>query len=157
KHGQGRVVVLADSDLFGDDCIDELDHRALWLNIVYWVSRSDGGSWPVAERAAGARHDPAGLRLRDATNPLATPHAPDGSLAGDPEAARGHVARMIQAIEELMPRFPHDEEYLRTVVEDLRAWDFGKPDFTRALGLFRPELQRVDAIEHLVVFPMYKQ
>src|SRR5438105_1278999 len=47
-HGQGRVVVLADSDLFGDDCLDELDHRALWLNICYWVAPPDGGVWPVA-------------------------------------------------------------------------------------------------------------
>jgi len=156
-HGQGRVVVLADSDLFGDDCIDELDHRALWLNIVYWVSRSDGGVWPVAERAAGVEQEPAWLRLRDETNALASLQAPDGSLAGDPDAARARVERMVEAIQELMPRFPHGEGYLRAVVEDLRAWDFGKPDFTRALGLFRPELQRVDAVEHLVVFPMYKQ
>ena len=156
-HGQGRVVVLADSDLFGDDCIDDLDHRALWVNIVYWVSRAEGGTWPVAAREAGAEQDPAWIRLRDETNALATLQAPDGSLAGDPDAASEHVTRMIRAIEELAPRFPHDEEYLRAVVEDLRAWDFGKPDFTRALGLFRPELQRVDAIEHLVVFPMYKQ
>jgi hypothetical protein len=156
-HGHGRVVVLADSDLFGDDCIGELDHRALWLNIVYWVSRSDGGVWPVAERRPGVEREPAWLALRDETNALASVQAPDGSLAGDPDAARGHVARMIAAIEELAPLFPHDEEYLRAVVEDLRAWDFGKPDFTRALELFRPELQRLDGIEHLVVFPMYKQ
>ncbi len=176
-HGRGRVVVLGDSDLFGDDCIDELDHRPLWLNIVYWVSRPDGGVWPVAERQAGAEDDPAWICLRDETNALASLQAPDGSLAGGrgdgplgvpasptgpaaphpTDEARGHVARMIAAIEELAPRFPHDEEYLRAVVEDLRAWDFGKPDFTRALELFRPELQRVDGIEHLVVFPMYKQ
>jgi hypothetical protein len=159
-HGQGRVVVLADSDLFGDDCIDELDHRALWLNIVYWVSRADGGVWPVAARAAGAEQDPAWLRLRDETNALALLQAPDGSLNGDAEAARGHVEQMIEAIEALAPRFPHDEEYLRAVVDDLRAWDFGgggRADFSRALGEFHPELQRVDGIEHLVVFPMYKQ
>jgi hypothetical protein len=156
-HGQGRVVVLADSDLFGDDCIDELDHRALWLNICYWVSRADGGVWPVAEGRAGAEGEPAWLALRDETNALALLQAPDGSLAGDAEAARGHVERMIGAIEELAPRFPHNAEYLRAVVEELRAWDFGKPDFTRALELFRPELQRADGVEHLVVFPMYKQ
>ena len=73
------------------------------------------------------------------------------------DAARGHVERMAAAIEELKPRFPHDDEYLTAAVEDLRAWDFGKPDFTRALGEFRPELARTDGIEHLVLFPMYKQ
>ena len=38
EHGEGRVAVLADSDLFGDDCIDDLDHRDLWLNLVYWAA-----------------------------------------------------------------------------------------------------------------------
>jgi hypothetical protein len=156
-HGQGRVVVLGDSDLFGDDCIDELDHRALWLNICYWVARADGGSWPVAARRPGIEGEPAWIALRDETNALAMLQGPDGSLAGDPDAARGHVERMIAAIEELAPSFPHDAEYLSAVVEDLRSWDLGKPDFTRALEWFRPELQRADGTLHLVVFPMYKQ
>jgi hypothetical protein len=158
-HGRGRVVVLADSDLFGDDCIDELDHRALWVNICYWVARPDGGTWPVRGRHAGAETDPAWVRLREETAALGALQAPDGSLRGeaDPGTAAGHVSAMIEAIEVLAPRFPHDADYLRAVVEDLRAWDFGKPDFTRALAAFRPELQRSDGVEHLVVFPMYKQ
>jgi len=156
-HGQGRVVVLADSDVFGDDCIDEFDHRALWLNIVYWVSRADGGVWPVAERQSGAEREAAWIALREETNALALLQAPDGSLAGDADAARAHVERMAAAIEELKPRFPHDEAYLTAAVEDLRAWDFGKPDFTRALAGFRPELMRTNGTPHLVLFPMYKQ
>ncbi len=161
-HGEGRVVVLADSDLFGDDCIDELDHRALWLNLVYWTARPDGGIWPIRGRrdGHGPEHEPAWARLRDETNALALLQAPDGSLAGDAAAARGHVEKMAAAIEELKPRFSHDERYLTAAVEDLRAWDFGgggRPDFTRALAEFRPELARTNGIEHLVLFPMYKQ
>jgi Family of unknown function (DUF6421) len=157
RHGEGRVVALADSDLFGDDCIDELDHRALWLNICYWVARADGGVWPVAERRPGIEHDAAWVALRDETNAVAALQAADGSLDGDHDTARGHLEKIIKSIEELAPSFPHDAEYLSAVIEDLRAWDFGKPDFTRALALFRPELMRTDGIEHLVVFPMYKQ
>ena len=162
-HGEGRVVVLADSDLFGDDCIDELDHRALWLNLVYWVSlpptHPDRGAWPVqaARDHDGPEHDPAWLTLREETNALALLQAPDGSLDGDPATAGDHREKIIKSIEALTPRFPHDAEYLSAVIEDLRAWDFGKPDFTRALEAFRPELQREDGIEHLVLFPMYKQ
>jgi Family of unknown function (DUF6421) len=158
-HGDGRVVVLADSDLFGDDCIDELDHRALWLNLVYWTARPDGGIWPIRGHrdGYGPEHEPAWARLRDETNALGLLQAPDGSLTGDADAARGHVTAMAEAIEELKPRFPHDESYLTAAVGDLRAWDFGKPDFTRALGEFRPELARTNGIEHLVLFPMYKQ
>src|SRR3954447_2913881 len=38
-YGAGRVVVAGDSDLFGDDCIGELGHRSLWLNLVHWAAQ----------------------------------------------------------------------------------------------------------------------
>ena len=49
QRGAGRVVVLGDSDLFGDDCLDELDHRALWLNLCYWAAQGNrpGADSPV--------------------------------------------------------------------------------------------------------------
>jgi hypothetical protein len=43
------------------------------------------------------------------------------------------------------------------VAVDLRRWldeGCGKPDFTASLSLFRPEQDRRDGIEHLVVFPL---
>ena len=67
---------------------------------------------------------------------------------------------MADAITGLEPHFAHQAAYLEAVVEDLGAWratGFGRPDFTRSLELFRPEQQREDRIEHLVVFPMYLQ
>ncbi|HWE34848.1 MAG TPA: DUF6421 family protein [Solirubrobacteraceae bacterium] len=154
EHGDGRVVVVADSDLFGDDCIGELDHRALWLNIAYWTVRANGQGGSALPPPG-----PAWERLRDETNALALLQAPDGSLAegADRDAAAGHVEAMCEAIEALAPGFPHDRAYLEAVVADLHAWDYGKPEFTRSLDAFRPELLRQDGIEHLVVFPMYKQ
>ena len=68
-HGDGHVVVLGDSDLFGDDCIDELDHRALWLNLVFWAARA-----PEAAATDRRRRRPrraAWATLRDETNALA--------------------------------------------------------------------------------------
>jgi hypothetical protein len=155
EHGDGRVVVLADSDLFGDDCIDELDHRALWLNIAYWTARQPGDGATVAARAPEAAWD----ELRDETNALALLQAPDGSLTedADRDAASAHVEAIARALSALKPRFPHQAEYLDLAVADLRAWDFGKPDFMRSLDVFRPELMRRDGIEHLAFFPMYKQ
>jgi hypothetical protein len=157
EHGDGRIVVLADSDLFGDDCIGELDHRALWVNIAYWATRSDRDTASAHPHRAGAWDG-----LRDQTNALALLQAPDGSLAGDADegAAHGHVEEMIAAVDALAPSFPHQADYLERVRADLRAWTnggFGKPDFTASLDAFRPEQRREDGIEHLVLFPMYKQ
>jgi Family of unknown function (DUF6421)/Domain of unknown function (DUF4350) len=160
EHGKGHVVVLADSDLFGDDCIGQLDHRALWLNLVYWAAGERDGASAARGRDGDVIDDPAWARLRDECNALALLQAADGSLSGDPEQARRHIDAIVPAIESLAPRFEHDAEYLAAAVGDLHAWrdgGFGKPDFTRSLELFRPELRREDGVEHLVFFPMYKQ
>ncbi len=155
EHGTGRVVVLADSDVFGDDCLGQLDHRPLWLNLCYWASRrhADGA---VSTGAA----DTAWARLRDETNALAQLQAPDGSLAGDRADAERHVEEILGALGELRPRFEHQGKYLDAVVEDIRVWvadGFEKPDFGRSLDRFRPDLERADGTEQLVFFPMYKQ
>ncbi len=159
EHGKGRVVVLGDSDLFGDDCIDQLDHRALWLNLVYWATPSADRGAP-AHPASASSEDPAWAKLRDHTNQLGLLQAPDGSLQGDAGEARRHVDEIAAALKALAPRFPHQADYLDAAVRDLASWatgGFGKPDFSQALERFRPERHRHDGIEHLAFFPMYKQ
>ena len=160
SHGEGRVVVVADSDLFGDDHLGDLDHLQLWLNLIYWAAlpafRSDPE--PIVSEAA---QDPAWERLRDETNALRRLQEPKGEVdleRHDIAEVRAHVAAMIESIGALAPRFPHEKEYLERVIDDLQAWvegGCGKPDFTASLALFRPEQHRRDGIEHLVVFPMY--
>ena len=59
SYGEGRVVVAADSDLFGDDSIGDLDHERLWLNLLYWVAAAAFKVEPPADRVGGA----AGSRL----------------------------------------------------------------------------------------------
>ena len=160
RVGEGHVVVLADSDLFGDDCIGELDHRALWLNLVYWAARSPASDGAVP--ALASEHDRAWQELREQTNALALLQAADGALRQDADRATAgaHVERIEAAIRTLAPRFAHQSDYLELAIGDLRAWErdgFGKPDFTASLDAFRPEQRRENGIEHLVFFPMYKQ
>ncbi|HWF25292.1 MAG TPA: DUF6421 family protein [Solirubrobacteraceae bacterium] len=163
EHGDGRVVVFADSDLFGDDCIEELDHFELWRNVVYWA-----GARAFARDAGDRRGRPRPQHgpwheLRDACDALALLQSEDGSI--DPAGpgigeAPAHVAAMTAAIAGLAPRFGHQSGYLEAVTADLEAWvqsGFGRPDFTRALAELRPERRREDGIEYLVVLPMYKQ
>jgi hypothetical protein len=150
EHGDGRVVLFADSDLFGDDCLEELDHAELWRNVVYWAGARafarDGGDRPGREPArAGAERPGAGHgrpgagdersrpgrqhgawpQLRDACNALALLQSDDGSI--DPAVpgigdAAAHVAAMTTAIAALAPRFGHQSTYLEAVTADLEAW-----------------------------------
>ena len=160
RHGAGRVVVVADSDLFGDDVLGEFDHLQLWLNLLYWVAlpafRAE--SEPLV---SAARQDIAWEKLRDETDALRLLQEPKGEVdltRHELGAVRAHVAAMTEAIARLGSYFPHQQAYLAQVAVDLRRWldeGCGKPDFTASLALFRPEQDRRDGIEHLVVFPLY--
>ncbi|MGH2860100.1 MAG: DUF6421 family protein [Solirubrobacteraceae bacterium] len=170
EHGEGRVVVLGDSDLFGDDCISSLDHTALWLNIANWASRRAAAA-PSRNTAGDAQSADSGERLEaeaatltkvatliDATNALAELQAADGSLRVDADRAQAasRVDAVAAALSGLSLAFPN----LSAAGEDLHAWaggGYGKPDFTRALAAFRPEQGREDGRLHLAFFPMYKQ
>src|SRR3954447_2896968 len=95
EHGAGRVVVVADSDLFGDDCIDDLDHADLLCNLVFWAAgpRLAGGELEAPSDVAG---DPNWLGLKQHTDALRLLQAPDGALAegASREDAAAHAAAM---------------------------------------------------------------
>jgi hypothetical protein len=161
-HGDGRVVVLADSDLFGDDCIGDLDHETLWLNLVHWVAHPAFAT-SVVPRASEAASEPAWLRLKEATEELRATQQPDGSVDTahhDPDRLRHLTAEIASSTQALVPRFPHQRDYIDALAADLGAWaddGFTKPAFDRSAEAFRPERDRRDGVEHLCVFPMYKQ
>lgn len=158
--GQGRVVVSADSDLFGDDCIEAFDHAQLWTNIAYWAALPTFAS-QVNHTASAAATDPSWLALKGATEELRALQAADATIdlgVTSADEVKGIAARVGTALEGLAPHFPHQSEYLKKTIVDLNTWiDDGcaKPNFGPALSLFRPELQRENGIEHLAFFPMY--
>jgi hypothetical protein len=163
--GLGRVAVFADSDLFGDDSIDDYDNRRLWTNVVTWAAL---GERPPAE--ASTPHwllsNPDWLALKAAIERVRALQTKDGSLdlathgADAIGSATTEVEQIVASIRALRPRFAHDGDYLDAVITDLERWrdsGFGVPDFLDSLLAFRPEHQRIDGIEHLVVFAMYTQ
>ncbi|MFE2188607.1 DUF6421 family protein [Streptomyces sp. NPDC059455] len=104
--------------------------------------------------------------LKDAVETFRPWQSKDGSIDFDAEGAptretaAATVDRVIGAIEELAPLLPHDADYHRAVVADLRRWTeegFGVPDFLDSLLAFQPARTRADGLQHLVVFPMYTQ
>lgn len=106
------------------------------------------------------------VRLRDAVAQLRRWQRPDGSV--DPEAAgastyeraRALIAAIADAIEALSADLPHDADYHRSLIGDLRRWaddGFGVPDFLDSLLAFQPAAARTDGREHVVVFAMYTQ
>jgi len=160
----GRVVVTSDSDLFGDDSIGDLDHEQLWLNLLTWAAGGRAAARPQLGRTTTwAQADASWLALADAVEAIRALQDKDGSIdvTVHPIAdAQRHVDSMVEAIGSLMPRFAHQADQLAATIVDLQSWassGFTTPDFLDSLMLFRPDLNRLDGAEHLVVFPMYTQ
>ena len=160
--GAGRVVVASDSDLFSDDCLADFDHAALWENLITWAALGAFAA-DVAPVRSAARADAHWTALKTETDALRLRQRSDGSVDLDAHPAAeiaAHVDAMVDAVAGLAPHFAHQAAYLEAVVADLRRWadgGFAAPDFTAALDAFRPDRDRRDGIEHLVLFPMYKQ
>jgi len=159
EHGAGRVAVLADSDLFGDDCLGALDHEALWVDLVHWLGAAAFAA-PVPRPPSALAADPAWAALRDHADELRLLQQPDGSAREAAAAAGAHAEAMAGAVGRLAAHVPHQAAYAAALQDDLRRWaagGCGVPDFSASLEAFRPDLCRVDGIEHLVVFPMATQ
>ncbi|VXB54106.1 DUF6421 family protein [Arthrobacter sp. 8AJ] len=102
------------------------------------------------------------LRLKGAATALQALQVQDGSVPepADHTAAARSVETIVEALTALAPAFPHDAEYLEAACADFRAWaagGFAVPDFLSSLLAFQPQQQRIDGLQHLVVFPMYTQ
>ncbi|MEJ8633505.1 DUF6421 family protein [Streptomyces sp. MS2.AVA.5] len=125
----------------------------------------DAAPAPISPADRVVEH-PAWTRLKNAVEEIRPWQSKDGSIDFDAEDAPARVDaeavvdRVIDAIGELSPLLPHDAEYHRALVADLRKWAddaFGIPDFLDALLAFQPARGRADGLQHLVVFPMYTQ
>ncbi|MDT9687482.1 DUF6421 family protein [Streptomyces sp. P9(2023)] len=116
--------------------------------------------------AAPVIEHPAWPELRNAVEELRPWQSKDGSIDFDAEGApsadhaRATVERIVTAVEKLSPLLPHDAEYHRALVADLRSWadgGFEVPDFLDSLLAFQPAADRQDGLQHLALFPMYTQ
>jgi hypothetical protein len=135
-----------------------LDHAA-----GHSADRPGSSGSSFSSDSSGAQAHPAWQRLVAAVEELRGMQSADGSVAADSHDladARSAVGALLAALEALAPLFPHDASYHAALRTDFTRWadgGFGVPDFLDSLLAFRPESQRVDGLEHLVVFPMYTQ
>jgi hypothetical protein len=119
------------------------------------------GEPEVVEDGSLAR-SAAWLNIKAAASGLQAMQIQDGSVpeAADHPAAREFAATIAREVLNLRNALPHDVAYLEAVSADFERWaaeGFGVPDFLDSLQAFQPQLDRVDGLQHLVVFPMYTQ
>jgi hypothetical protein len=105
------------------------------------------GGWAVL-KAAVERLQP--LQVVDGSIPLAADH----------HRARQLVSTIVDCVRDFRDQLPWDADYLDASAGDFERWadgGFGVPDFYDSLVAFQPQLNRVDGMRHLVVFPMVTQ
>ena len=129
--------------------IADLDHRQLWLNLVYWAALPAFARRPAADRLGGGARPGLGAPARRRPTRCAacrSPRARSTSSAHDAAAVRARVAAHDRGDRRPGAALP---------ARDATTWSAwsptcapgstsgcGKPDFTASLALFRPELHR---------------
>ena len=163
RDGKGQVVVIADSDIFGDDSINDLDNSKLLLNVLGFLALgSEQASRDIEAARTKLENNAAWKSMRAAVEELRPLQNKDGVIE-DPTfhpKASALLDQLLAGIRDLAPSFSHQADYLTQAVKDLGGWragGFGKPDFYESLQLFRPDLMRKNDIQHLAVFSMYTQ
>ena len=156
--GAGRVVLVTDSVLFGDERLKEFQHEQLWLNILYWLAVPKAEQHAIRQQARMLLPE-AWLQLKAVINRLRARQNADGSVSPDEQPAAAQlVSETLQALSALAPRFPYQAEYFTQLPRDFQAWvdaGFPHPDFGKSLAVFQPQQHRQDRLEHLVLFPLY--
>jgi len=164
KHKKGRVVLIADSDVFGDDSVKDLDNEQLLKNVIGWLVNSQQAIADVGVKATKwPTDDSAWQSLSQAIEELRPLQQKDGSIfddGGNLERAGRLLPVIISSIQALAPRFAHQSTYLESCISDLEKWrlsGFLVPDFYDSLELYRPDQNRTNLLENLAVFSMYTQ
>ncbi|HEV7950387.1 MAG TPA: DUF6421 family protein [Glaciihabitans sp.] len=127
------------------------------------TSKSLLGEPEVVEDAlATVTHSAAWVSLKNAAEQLRVLQTHNGSIATEHSHAEAQAltSTITTEINRLAPLFPWDTAYLTTLIRDFQRWaaeGFGEPDFLDSLLAFQPQLERINARRHLVVFPMYTQ
>lgn len=159
RMGLGRIAVVTDSVLFGDERIGEHDHAQLWLNLLYWLAtpRHRDGSGSAAPLVVEDRSW--WLPLKSAVNQLRLLQDPDGSVPADLHSeCLALVAETCHQVSRIAARFPAQAEYFESLQRDFAAWQsdgFARPDFGSSLAAFKPQDHRADHREILTIFPLY--
>ena len=163
RDGNGQVVVIADSDIFGDDSINDLDNAKLLLNVLGFLALgSQQASRDIAAAREKLENNQAWKSMQLAVEELRPLQNKDGAIeeAANHPKASALLDQLIAGVRDLAPNFPHQSDYLAQAIKDLESWrasGFAKPDFYESLQLFRPDLMRKNDVQHLAVFSMYTQ
>jgi hypothetical protein len=150
----GKVLVIADSDLFGDDSINDYDQLSFLSNIIFNLVKKS----KLTNSKKNVKTD-----LFDNIITLRSSQEEDGSInlnIHNKTTIDNLIDKIIYNYKNEIINFPHDETFIQAVISDIIKWKnegYIKPNFYNSLLVFQPQNNRVDNLEHLIILPFYTQ
>lgn len=159
EFGKGKIIVLSDSDIFGDDSIDDLDNKVFFENILYFLSPKK----QIKIKRKSLELSDNWRNLKEEVRELRDIQSDDGSIVEDKKEST-ELKKLISSIKSRYLNENLSEnmevEFAKEVVKDIEKWEIGgykKPDFLDSLLKIDPNLVRVDKKIKKILLPMYTQ
>jgi hypothetical protein len=161
--GRGRIVVICDSDIFGDQFFEEFDHRYLWENIAFWASRNAIERYSLSKKSIDVELGKEAFanwrQIKSLIEEMHVMQNRDGSIDSNKHPqAKTIIQQLKPLIESLSMVLPHQREYFNECARDFVKWEqgpFATPVFSISLGIWNPQNIRKDGILHIAIFPVY--
>ena len=157
RYGKGRIFVLADSDIFGDDSIDDLQNKIFLERVLYLLSHNEKSG------VTREKNPPQSwIILKDKVNSLRKLQSEDGSVMQEHREQAESIAKEVIGAYVVCANDLDlaDRGYVQECVKDFQNWiksGMQIPDFGNTLKMYRPDLVRIDQREDLILMPMYTQ
>ena len=157
RYGKGCIIVLADSDIFGDDSIDDLQNIIFFERVLYLLSHNEKSGVGKEKTLP-----PSWYHLKDSVNNLRLLQNDEGSVKIEDKKEAESIAKVVLNAYILCASELglSDRGYIQESVKDFQQWiESGmlRPDFSNTLKMYRPDLVRIDQREDLILMPMYTQ
>ena len=157
RYGKGSIFVLADSDIFGDDSIDDLQNKIFLERVLYLLSHNEKSG------VTREKNPPQSwIILKDKVNSLRKLQSEDGSVMQEHREQAESIAKEVIGAYVVCANDLDlaDRGYVQECVKDFQNWiksGMQRPDFGNTLKMYRPDLVRIDQREDLILMPMYTQ
>lgn len=169
KYGNGRILTVGDSDLFGDVYFQSFDHNRMWLNMVWWVGSNKlkiNSTGAIGSDKTEALFASEIIHLVDELRQYQCKHV--GGIAHDCiENAEIVIEKLIVKLQVYTDQnqtpsyLAHQTDYFRELAADFKSWlavglDIA-PDFGKSFLKLNLQDKRGLHQTALIVAPMYLQ
>ena len=160
-YGKGHVLVICDSDVFGDEYINEFDNKRFFRNCLEWLFISSSKIVEDAVQKISSAlipYESLWNNLKECAEEIRKDQNSDGSITTPTDKHYSILDQLIFQIDKLSTLESYNHDYYDELKKDLLGWkesNFSAPNFSRSAKRWSPQENRTDGRIHSIIFPMY--